>query len=123
MGANGSFASGYTDIEDNRNFKTRYSIGDNIKILELKNPKGSLKLPEESHTPNRVYAIFNKDGHSIKALAQYGPDGKKIFEIHTTDHKGLGTHYHTWSNESPSKDGYHLTDDIQKLLNKVLSFN
>lgn len=53
MGGNGSFFSGITNFEANREYKTILSIGNNIKILETKNPKRSLKLPEESHTPNR----------------------------------------------------------------------
>ena len=51
MGGNGSFISGITNFEEGRQYKTILSIGDNIKILETKNPKLSLKLPEESHTP------------------------------------------------------------------------
>ena len=50
MGGNGSFFSGITNFEDGRRYKTILSIGDNIKILETKNPRLSLKLPEESHT-------------------------------------------------------------------------
>ena len=51
MGGNGSFLSGITNFENGRMYKTVSSIGDNIKVLETKNPKKSLKLPEESHTP------------------------------------------------------------------------
>ena len=58
MGGNGSFFSGITNFEENRRYKTILSIGDNIKILETKNPRLGLKLPEESHTPNRIYAAF-----------------------------------------------------------------
>lgn len=58
MGGNGSFLSGITNFENGRMYKTVFSIGDNIKILETKNPKRSLKLPEESHTPNRTYQHF-----------------------------------------------------------------
>ena len=77
MGGNGSFLSGITNFENGRMYKTVFSIGDNIKILETKNPKRSLKLPEESHTPNRTYATFYRNGKGLKEIAQYGPDGKK----------------------------------------------
>jgi hypothetical protein len=45
MGGNGSFISGITNFEDGRHYKTILSIGDNIKILETKNPRLGLKLP------------------------------------------------------------------------------
>lgn len=76
MGANGSFASGPTNSELGRNYKTIGTVG-SIQVVTPKNPKAGVKLPEESHTPNRVYATFYKDGHDVKAIAKYGPDGKK----------------------------------------------
>ena len=100
MGANGSHANGSTYSEIGRKWKTIGSIGD-IQIIQRKNPKESNKLPEESHTPNRIYAIFEKDGSDVKAIAKYGPDGKKEWEIHTTDHDGIGPHYHQWANSRP----------------------
>ena len=78
MGGNGSFFSGITNFEENRRYKTILSIGDNIKILETKNPRLSLKLPEESHTPGRIYATFDRNGKGLKEIAEYGPDGKRI---------------------------------------------
>lgn len=68
--------------------------------MQTKDPRKSVKLPEESHSPNRIYAIFNKNCNDVQAVAKYGPDGKKIWEIHTRDHNGLGAHYH------PCEDGH-----------------
>lgn len=102
MGANGSHANGSLDSELGRNWKTTGTVGD-IQIVQKKNSKESVKLPEESHTPNRKYAIFNKNGNDVQAIAKYGPDGKKIWEIHTRDHNGLGEHYH------PCEDGHAKT--------------
>lgn len=102
MGANGSHANGSLDSELGRNWKTTGTVGD-IQIVQKKNSKESVKLPEESHTPNRIYAIFNKNGNDVQAIAKYGPDGKKIWEIHTRDHNGLGEHYH------PCEDGHAKT--------------
>ena len=92
MGGNGSFISGITNFEDGRTYKTILSIGDNIKILETKNPRLALKLPEESHTPNRIYATFYRNGKGLKELAEYGADGKRLNSIHIIDHHGLGSH-------------------------------
>ena len=121
MGANGSFANGSTALEKDRRWKTILVLKDGTKIIELKNKKGAVKLPEESHSPNSTYAIFNKDGKGVKAIAKYGSDGKKIWEIHTTDHKGLGPHYHKWKDGKPLDEEPHpLTPAMKKLLKNVL---
>ena len=99
MGANGSHANGSLESELGRNWKTTGTVGD-IQIVQKKNTSESVKLPEESHTPNRLYAIFNKKGNDVQAIAKYGPDGKKIWEIHTNNHNGIQPHYH------PCKDGH-----------------
>lgn len=104
-------------------YKTVFSIGDNIKILETKNPKVDVKLPEESHTPNRTYATFYRNGKGLKEIARYGPDGKKIDEIHIVDHKGLGPHYHKWANGKAIEGEPHtLTTEMKKLVNKIINF-
>ena len=79
MGANGSYAKGSTNDESGRRWKTIAVLKDGTKVIELK-AKGPVKLPEESHTPNSVYAIFSKDGSGVKAIAKYGDDGKKLYE-------------------------------------------
>lgn len=94
MGGNGSFVSGTTNFED-RQYKTILSIGDNIKILETKNPKSSWKLTEESHIPGRIYATFYRNGKGLKELAEYGVAGERLNSIHIIDH-GLGSHWHPW---------------------------
>lgn len=122
MGAVGSFEHRTANSEAGRDYRTVYSIGDNIKVLELKNPKKGVKLPEESHTPNRIYATFYKDGHDVKAIAKYGADGKKLYEIHTIDHKGLGAHYHVWKDGKPV-EVHSLISEMKSLLEKVRNFN
>lgn len=121
MGANGSYANHSTDTSEGRHYQTVATIGDNIKILEPKQTNGARKLPEESHTPNRIYATFYKDGHDVKAIAKYGENGKKIFEIHTIDHKGLGAHYHIWKNGRPV-EVHSLTKELENLLDKIRKF-
>lgn len=120
MGGNGSFANGSTAIEEGRRWKTVAILSNGAKVIELKNPKASHKAPEESHTPNSVYVMFNKGGNGIKSISQYGSDGKKEFEIHTVDHKGLGIHYHLWKDGSP-EEAAPLTDKLKKLVNDVKS--
>lgn len=80
-------------------------------------------MPEESHTPNRIYATFEKDGSDVKAIARYGSDGKKIFEIHTVDHYGIHPHYHLWGDGTQQKDGFPLTSEMKMLLDKVRKYD
>ena len=121
MGGNGSFIRQSTASEAGRRWKTVAITSLGIKILEMKNPKAALKLPEESHSPNSVYAIFNKGGKGLKAISKHGADGKKIFEIHTTDHGGLGAHFHPWKDGHPL-DAKPLTGDMKKLIDTALNF-
>jgi hypothetical protein len=96
MGANGSKASGALDNPDNREFKSVFFISENIEVVQLKNEKQRVRLPEESHTPNRVYVAYNKDG-SLKSIGQYDSDCLKIFEMHFDhEHDGMRPHYHKW---------------------------
>lgn len=131
MGANGSIVNGILKSDAGRKWCTIATIGD-IQVIQKKNRNDSNKLPEESHTPNRIYAIFEKDGRDVKAIAKYGKDGKKEWEIHTTDHDNLGPHYHLWTNGRPiqtiSENGrirneaYSLTPYMQSILNKVRNY-
>jgi hypothetical protein len=129
MGANGSFANGTTESDAGRRWNTIDQVGD-VQIITKKNPNDSNKLPEESHTPNRIYAIFEKDGSDVKAIAKYGSDGKKMWEIHTTDHKGMGAHYHVWKDGRPIQtvvDGrignaFYLTPEMERLLKTIRNY-
>lgn len=131
MGANGSHANGSLESELGRNWKTIGTV-DDIQIVQKKNSKESVKLPEESHTPNRTYAIFNKNGNDVQAIAKYGPDGKKIWEIHTNVHNGIQPHYHPCNEGHPvriiNKNGksesetYPLDVEKQKILEKIRNY-
>ena len=115
MGANGSHASGVLNTEEGRAYKTLFKTGD-IVYLDQKNPKQSGKLPEESHTPNRIYVAFLKNGKDIKDVSLYGSDGKKFLQIHTQPHHGLAPHYHIWENGKPLVGDLPLTPYMKKLL-------
>lgn len=121
MGGNGSYASGSTNSEAGRAYKTVGTIGD-IQILEKKNPKDSHSLPEESHTPNRIYAEIRSDGKDVGKIAKYDSEGKKIWEVHTTPHHGLKEHYHEWENGRPVGDAHNLTKEMWDILNKVRDY-
>lgn len=140
MGANGSKGKGLLEEPSGRNYRTVLDISDNIKVLEPKNKNANVKLPEESHTPNRVYVVINKPATDkiglnapyagkLKSIAVYGDDCKKLFEIHVDhSHNGLPVHYHPWEDGHPVKAGtgknspnvaYPPTVEIIQLLEQV----
>lgn len=121
MGANGSTATGSTNSEAGRAYKTVGNIGE-IQIIEKKNPKDSSSLPEESHSPNRIYAEIRKDGKDVGKIAKYGPDNKKIWEIHTTPHHDLGDHYHEWKDGHPVGGPKPLKKEMKDILDIVRNF-
>lgn len=67
MGGNGSRGRGLLNSELGRNWKTVATIG-KIQVVQLKDQSKSNKLPEESHTANRIYAIFEKMALMLKLL-------------------------------------------------------
>lgn len=140
MGANGSKARG--DLEDvsKRQYHTEHEISANIKVIEANQKNAMVKLPEESHTPNRVYVAINKPvtegkwkndpyAGKLKSIAVYGSDCKKLYEIHVDHtHNGLSIHYHPWENGRPVKAGtgknspnvaYELTSEMKNLLERI----
>ena len=122
MGANGSHASGALHTEEGRAYKTLFTMGENIKVLETKNPNRQGKLPEESRTPNRIYVSFMANGNDVKEIAKYDSDGKKVWCIHTLNHKGISPHYHNWSNGKQLKDAYALTIEMKSILDKIRNY-
>lgn len=120
MGANGSTANGSTSTESGRRWKTIIVLPNGMKVIELKNPKDNHKAPEESHSPNSVYVMFNKGGKSVKSISLYDGDCKKSCEIHTVNHKGLGEHYHLWHDGRPGQ-ATSLTSVMKKMLDTLKS--
>lgn len=122
MGANGSHASGILETESGRAYKTLFKLGDNIVFLDQKNPKQSGKTPEESHTPNRIYVSFWKNGKDIKDVSLYGSDGKKYLQIHTGTHHDISHHYHIWENGKPVPGDHPLTPFMSRLLKYIQNY-
>ena len=125
MGANGSHASGILKTEAGRAYKTLFIIniaGTEIVFLDQKNPKQSGKTPEESHTPNRIYATFLQNGKDIKDVSLYDFVGKKYLQIHTGDHHGVSPHYHVWENGHPLPGDHALTPHMMKILKIVQDY-
>lgn len=119
MGGNGAFSSGVLNSEAGRKYATVFQIDENTLVLEQKDRRKGIKLPEESHTPNRYYVAFRKDGKDVKSIAKYGADGKKIWEIHTNEHNGIKPHFHYWKDNGQEEQGYPLTSEMRDILNRI----
>lgn len=126
MGGNGDSGTGILEYEENREFREVYAITNDIRVIERKNSNLSPKMPEESHTPGRVYVLLNaffKPGQEIKGIAKYGKDGKKMWSIHTAIHKELKDgHYHIWKDGRPIGRPMPLTKRKRELLEFILGF-
>lgn len=136
MGANGSKASGALDNPVNREFKSVFFISKNIEVVQLKNDKQRVRLPEESNTPNRVYVVQNKDG-TLKSIGRYDSNCIKKFEMHFDhEHDGLKPHYHKWVSKGGTARGpetrgngknartiaHPLTKGMMKLYEKIKNY-
>ncbi len=122
MGGNGSHSSGLLKSDENRKYYTLGYITDNIIVLGQKAYNKQGKLPEESHTANRIYVSVFADGKDVKEISRYGADGKKLYAIHTANHKGLSPHYHKWDNGIQLQGAYPLTPEMSDLLEYVRKY-
>lgn len=72
--------------------------------------------------PNDLSILTIADGKDVGKIAKYGPDGKKLWEIHTTPHHDLKDHYHEWKDGQPVGKPKELTNEMKKLLDKVRNY-
>lgn len=84
-----------------------HSLG-NIKIVAMRK-NTSLKAPQESQTPGRIYATVRKATGELHSLSYIGSDGKRYKQVDSGDHKGMGSHAH---------DGYNHKGEPRKLSRK-----
>lgn len=86
MGANGTFSKGIDIPKAERGYRTVYQMTDNIVVIEHLGK--TVKMPEESHTPGRIYVTFKSDGSDVKGIAQYATIIKRygrFIQMITTD--------------------------------------
>ncbi len=126
MGGNGSFSIGMYDSESERHYRTEYSPSKNIKVIRLKKAGSHDKMPRTSHTANRVYVTMRKDGSDISEIARFGKNHKKLWSIHTKEHRDKRGHYtnghiHFWKDGKPTKfpEDINKHPRLKRLLDKV----
>lgn len=126
MGGNGSFSRSMYDSEDERHYRTVFSIGKNIRVIELKKRGSHDSMPRTSHAANRIYVSMKKDGSGIKEIARYDKSHQKIWSIHTNEHKEgkvrwKGGHVHYWKNgkQTTRVDRLSKHPRLKRLLDKI----
>lgn len=125
MGGNGTFSKGHDIPEGSRQYRTIDTIPagggfPEVAIVEMKNLR-SAKLPEESHSPNRVYAVIYPNGSDVKEIGIY-KDHLRTAVIHTQPHKDLGAHYHEWKDGKQMREAHPLTSYMERLLQHVRNY-
>ena len=69
---------------------------DGIKVLEPKDPKASISLPERSNTPGTAYISYRKDAaQTFNQLRVFGDNRVPVYDIDYGRHHGkLSLHVH-----------------------------
>ncbi len=77
---------------------------DGVKVLEPKDPKASLSLPERSNTPGTAYVSYKKDG-AFSQYIQFDNNRMPEYQIDYGTHDGKKSlHVHYYSNGERSKN-------------------
>ena len=109
MGGRGSFldvgAGDFRFVEGGQTYHTIGMFGE-VKVL-ARMPGHSVKAPEYSHSPNRVYAVV-QDGQ-LKHLAFYNSSHDQVIGIDFMHkHSGISPHKHYFRDHSG--EAYPLTE-------------
>lgn len=125
MGGRGSFINvNSDDFEFVEGGQTYHSLGfvDNVEVL-VRETGISVKAPEYSHIPNRVYAIIQNG--CLKHLAYYDSGHRQVACIDFLHfHEGLKPHKHLFMDHSspverPTKEEKNLADKIRRKYNLI----
>ena len=77
---------------------------DGVKVLEPKDPRASLSLPERSNTPGTEYASYRKDG-TFSQYIKFDEKRMPAYQIDYGIHQGkLSLHVHYFKNGNRSKN-------------------
>ena len=96
---------------------------DGIKVLEPKNAKASVSLPERSNTPGTAYISYRKDqNQTFCQLRVFGKDRVPTYDIDYGMHQGkLSLHVHYYNGGVRSKDPVilHKGDPLYEKYKKI----
>ena len=96
---------------------------DGIKVLEPKNPKASISLPERSNTPGTAYISYRRDdAQTFSQLRVFGEDRIPEFDIDYGTHQGkksLHVHYYNDGVRSNSPIEIHPGDALYERYKRI----
>lgn len=115
------------DLQYGDEYKTILELKDlNVKIIVGKIKENESSAPQDSATPNRIYAIFeeNNPDKRLKSFIFYNEQGRRYKQIDRDDHKinGKNTNPHTHfgyvhnenGDDEVSKEDLKLIAEIEK---------
>ena len=99
-------------------YKTLWQDGD-VKYVTPRDGKQSIRVPEETRTPDRIYATIDKD-NQVKYITYYGSDGKKAVQIDLKHkHNGLQPHAHDGKDHGEGREiTPKETQDMDRILKR-----
>lgn len=119
MGARGAFVDVSMDnfifVEEGQHYQ---SIGMSGNVKVLIQTKDSVKAPEFSYTPNRVYAIVQEE--RLKHIAYYDDKHRQAVSIDLLhEHKGIKPHRHEYMSHSKNDPGIPPTSAEMALIRQI----
>lgn len=117
MGSRGAFVDALEgDFSFKENGQTYFALDEWNGIKALIRPNESVKAPEYSHSPERIYAIVQKG--ELKHLAFYDKNHKQAKSIDLLHaHHGVQPHKHIYLNHTGA--GIPITSEEQALVDAV----
>ena len=112
MGSRGSFLESGSFSTPAKWHTVNYVDG--VKVLEPKDPKASISLPERSNTPGTAYVAYRKDG-VFKQYIQFDKDRLPVYRIDYGTHRSkfsLHVHYFKNGNKEGNAKFLHPGDAI-----------
>ncbi len=102
MGSRGSFLESGSFSTPAKWHTVNYVDG--VKVLEPKDPKASISLPERSNTPGTAYVAYRKDG-VFKQYIKFDKDRLPVYQIDYGRHdKKKSLHVHFFKNGTRIKE-------------------
>ncbi|MCD7884547.1 MAG: hypothetical protein LUI87_12705 [Lachnospiraceae bacterium] len=122
MGSRGAFESvdmgNFSFKEGGQHYYSLGTLSNDSNVKVIVQDSKSVKAPEFSHTPGRIYAVV-KDG-SLKHLAYYDEEHKQAVSIDFAhEHKGVKPHRHVYLIHNKNDPGVPPTKEEQELIQKI----
>ena len=122
MGARGAFVDvnkgDFSFVSGGQHYKTIGELSSNPNVKVIIQDYSSVKAPEYSHTPNRIYAVVQKG--RLKHLAYYDENHKQAVIVDLWHKHGeVMPHIHLYMNHDKDLPGVPPTAEQLKLVNKI----